>query len=85
MERTDYDGSFREGSGGSDDLGVFPPPPPPPDGKTCFCGKENCCNFISDAEQAAGRYRGEKGDRGQRVSDTFLLKSVYYTSRVTSK
>ncbi|XP_018572244.1 collagen alpha-1(XV) chain-like isoform X2 [Anoplophora glabripennis] len=65
VERTDYDGSLREGSG-ADDLGAFPPPPPPPDGKTCFCGKENCCNFISDAEQAAGRYRGEKGDRGQR-------------------
>ncbi|KAJ8922445.1 hypothetical protein NQ315_004392, partial [Exocentrus adspersus] len=65
VERTDYDGSFREGSG-ADDLGAFPPPPPPPDGKTCFCGKENCCNFISDGEQAAGRYRGEKGDRGPR-------------------
>ncbi|CAH1994165.1 unnamed protein product [Acanthoscelides obtectus] len=68
VERTDYDRTYREGSGTADDLGVFPPPPPPPDGKDCLqCGKENCCNFIpSDLDKAAGRYRGEKGDRGPR-------------------
>ncbi|VEN42066.1 unnamed protein product [Callosobruchus maculatus] len=67
VERTDYDRTYREGSSTSDDLGIFPPPPPPPDGKNCLqCGKENCCNVVSDHDKAAGRYRGEKGDRGPR-------------------
>lgn len=68
VERTDYEGAYREGSG-SEELGPFPPPPPPPDGKNCFCDKENCCNSISEYEKAAGRpYRGEKGERGPKVS-----------------
>lgn len=71
VERNDYEGTYREGSG-SDELGVFPPPPPPPDGKNCFCDKEYCCNINSDGEKAAGRYyRGEKGERGLRVSYSY--------------
>lgn len=68
----DYDGNYREGSG-AEEIGVFPPPPPPPDGKTCFCDsdKEYCCNTLSDGDTAAGGYyRGEKGDRGPRVSQS---------------
>ncbi|XP_060519711.1 collagen alpha-1(IX) chain-like isoform X2 [Cylas formicarius] len=67
VERTDYDNSFREGSG-ADELGAFPPPPPPPDGKTCLCNfNENCCNVVFNNKQAAGGgMRGEKGERGLR-------------------
>lgn len=69
VDGTNYEEPYREGSG-SEELGVFPPPPPPPDGKNCLCDKENCCNIISDTEKAAGRYyRGEKGERGARVSN----------------
>ncbi|XP_074035185.1 collagen XV/XVIII-type protein multiplexin isoform X2 [Leptinotarsa decemlineata] len=64
MEKNDFDGSSKEGSG-SDELGVFPPPPPPPDGKKCLCDSGNCCNIVSnDDGKVAGRYKGEKGDRG---------------------
>lgn len=73
VERTEYEGAYREGSG-SEELGAFPPPPPPPDGKNCFCDKEYCCNLVSDDEKAAGRhYRGEKGERGPRVSHIVSL------------
>ncbi|XP_048525062.1 collagen alpha-1(XVIII) chain isoform X3 [Dendroctonus ponderosae] len=64
VERTDYPPFRREDPDG---LGTFPPPPPPPDGKGCLCGaNENCCNFIFNDLQAAGRYRNEKGERGPR-------------------
>lgn len=58
-----------EGSG-NEEFGFIPPPPPPPDGKNCNYGCENCCNEILSSNNAAGLgYRGEKGDRGPRVSN----------------
>lgn len=75
MERTDYPPYRKEDAGGAEDLGLFPPPPPPPDGKNCLCGfNENCCNFILNDPQAAGRYRGEKGERGSRVSNWLIAR-----------
>jgi len=69
VERTDYPPYRREDVDG---LGTFPPPPPPPDGKACCGGTDNCCNFVFNDLQAAGRYRGEKGERGPRVRRLWL-------------
>ncbi|RZC37842.1 Collagen domain containing protein, partial [Asbolus verrucosus] len=63
VERGDYDGTFREGSG-SEDFSFIPPPPPLPDGKTCFCDNDNCCNYLFNNAKAGFGNKGEKGERG---------------------
>ncbi|XP_064211891.1 collagen alpha-1(XV) chain isoform X4 [Tribolium castaneum] len=65
VERSDYDGTFREGSG-SEDYGFIPPPPPPPNGKPCICDNDHCCNYLFNDIKASLGNKGDKGDRGPR-------------------
>lgn len=68
MERDD--GGGFDGGSGREEIPPFPPPPPGLDGRTCepcLLDPSECCKLFKNAAGRGG-LKGDKGDRGLRVS-----------------